>query len=311
MKSSLLRFIFGSMMLSYAAAVPMPGSAVSTFKSGSEQELWDERQPLLDALGQQLSADFTKVPWFEIFTTKDAKNLRACLAATKSWVETLRTSQPIKIGLLIKNANEIGDFLMDEGLFSDSEKVCFSLDLKARGVRNLEKIVKALKVNTAIKSVDLWSNYIGDAGAKNLAEALEKNTALKSLDLSSNSIGPAGAKNLADALKENTGLQSLDLGYNSIRDAGAMELAKALKNNTALQSLDLSGISMGPAGAKYLAEELETNTGLQSLDLSYNYIGDKGAEDFAEALKNNTARQSLVLRYKYFGDKGADYLADA
>ncbi|KAI3655470.1 hypothetical protein MP638_001804, partial [Amoeboaphelidium occidentale] len=44
MKSSLLRFIFGSMMLSYATAVPMPGSAISTFKSGSEQELWDERQ---------------------------------------------------------------------------------------------------------------------------------------------------------------------------------------------------------------------------------------------------------------------------
>jgi len=80
---------------------------------------------------------------------------------------------------------------------------------------------------------------IGAAGAERLAGALEHNSALTSLDLGGNGIGDVGAERLAGALDHNNALTSLGLGCNRIGAAGAERLAGALEHNCALTSLDI------------------------------------------------------------------------
>merc|ERR1711935_883257 len=71
------------------------------------------------------------------------------------------------------------------------------------------------------------------------AEALKTNTAVTTLDLHGNSIGDAGAAAIAEALKTNTAVASLSLGQNNIGDTGVAAIAEALKTNTAVTYLYL------------------------------------------------------------------------
>ena len=61
-------------------------------------------------------------------------------------------------------------------------------------------------------------NIIRDDGAIAIATALQtnKNSALTTLDISRNEIGDAGAKAIETALKENTTLKELNIFYNNI-----------------------------------------------------------------------------------------------
>ena len=71
------------------------------------------------------------------------------------------------------------------------------------------------------------------------------------MDLGSNGIGDAGAKDIAEDLRDNTGLHSLILRRNGIGDEGALELCSALdprggdmqrqKTNAYLTELSLRG----------------------------------------------------------------------
>ena len=54
-------------------------------------------------------------------------------------------------------------------------------------------------MNKTLTEINLWSNEIGDAGARALANALKVNKTLTMINLWSNSIGDAGARALADA----------------------------------------------------------------------------------------------------------------
>ena len=57
---------------------------------------------------------------------------------------------------------------------------------------------------------------------------MSTNQDLRHLDLGSNEIGDAGAKDIAEDLRDNTGLHSLILRRNGIGDEGALELCSAL-----------------------------------------------------------------------------------
>jgi len=154
---------------------------------------------------------------------------------------------------------------------------------------DIKLLQEALVENTALTSLDVRYNQIGDAGAA----ALAQNTALTSLNMSNNQIGDAGAA----ALTQNTTLTSLIVWSNQIGDAGAAALAQ----NTTLTSLDVSENQIGDAGATALAQ----NATLTSLDVSFNQIGAAGAT----ALAQNTTLTSLYVSENQIGDAGATALA--
>ena len=173
-------------------------------------------------------------------------------------------------------------------------------------------MVECLRVNNALKSLDLKWSRIGDTGTTQLAECLRTNIALTSLNLKSNDIGDAGAMQLADCLRVNSVLTSLNLGSNNISAEGAMQLAECLRVNTTLANLDLSrsriGEGIGEGGVAQLAECLRVNTALTSLDLKSCNISAGDAMQLADRLRVNTVLTSLGLGLNEIGDEGATQL---
>ncbi|KAI9206984.1 uncharacterized protein BJ171DRAFT_495373 [Polychytrium aggregatum] len=84
--------------------------------------------------------------------------------------------------------------------------------------------------DSALKTLCLRGNRIGDPGAKSLASVLKSNRTLQALNLWDNRIGKEGAGELAEVLKFNSTLMSLSLGHNNIGDEGAAAFAKVLSN---------------------------------------------------------------------------------
>ncbi|KAL0244825.1 hypothetical protein GEMRC1_008907 [Eukaryota sp. GEM-RC1] len=102
-------------------------------------------------------------------------------------------------------------------------------------------LIKKLKVDTRITSINLSWSSVGNEGARALAEALKVNDTLTSVVLYRNSIGDEGVNSLAEVLKLNTSIQRIDLTSNSIGDKGIKELADALKVNTTVTNIFFKG----------------------------------------------------------------------
>jgi len=186
-----------------------------------------------------------------------------------------------------------------------------AIDLRDRGLQNLEYFCEALPVNTTLTHLDLGVNGIAASGAASLSDAIKVNTVLTNLDLSWNVIGASGAGSLSDAIKVNTVLTNLNLSWNRIGASGAASLSDAIKVNTVLTSLYLSWNVIGASGAGSLSDAIKVNTVLTNLDLSSNDIGDSGAGFLSDAIKVNTVLTSLDLSGNGIGDSGAGSLSDA
>jgi Leucine-rich repeat (LRR) protein len=146
------------------------------------------------------------------------------------------------------------------------------LDLAHNGLRGLPATIAGL---TALTSLDLSDNKIGDKGA----QALKDLNTLTSLDISHNNIRSDGAK----ALKGLAALTSPNLGGNKIGAEGA----KALTGLTALTTLDLSHNNIGEGW-------MEALKGLSSLT-DLNLICIAGADDVAKALKVAIPQVTIYL----------------
>ncbi|KAL0239603.1 hypothetical protein GEMRC1_009711 [Eukaryota sp. GEM-RC1] len=211
--------------------------------------------------------------------------------------------------LRLENHNDL-IFLKNDKNFSIFFPLLKQLHVKVHRRISLAYI-ELLKVNTAITSIDLRYNSIGDEGARALAEVLRVNTVVTSIDLVRNAIGDDGARTLAEVLKINTTVTKIDLSKNYIGDKGARALADALKVNTAVTSLDMWNNSIGDEGVKALADAFKVNTAVTRIDFGDNSIGAEGARALADALKVNTVITRLNLRSNSIGNEGARALADA
>jgi len=91
---------------------------------------------------------------------------------------------------------------------------------------------EALKVNTALETLNLLFSNIRDVGATAIAEALKINTALKTLMLSFNQISDSGATAIAKAMEVNTVLISLHLDDDTLQDRGILDtIAESCREN--------------------------------------------------------------------------------
>ncbi|KAI8594795.1 hypothetical protein EDD21DRAFT_426610 [Dissophora ornata] len=122
-----------------------------------------------------------------------------------------------------------------------------SIEMAPRG-GDFQVLVKSLKANNPLTTLNLQEKLIGDERALALSEALKTNTTLTILNLQINSIYYEGAQALSEALKTNTTLTTLDLYDNSIYYEGALALSETLKTNTTLTTLNLEDNWIGPEG---------------------------------------------------------------
>lgn len=90
-------------------------------------------------------------------------------------------------------------------------------------------------VQSAITTLNLSSNEIGDEGTKSLCEVLKKNSVLTKICLDRNKIGDSGAESISELLKKNSTLQTIRLTENKIGDKGVKLISEALKINTSIR----------------------------------------------------------------------------
>ena len=266
-------------------------------------------------------------------------------------VHAFETDRIKKTRELVLSKNGIGDNEMDvlAEVIRVNNEVLESLILEGNPIGNngAESIAEALMSNTTLRTLGIYFKKprsrreisIRAAGAAHLARALKVNTALLSLDLNGNKIGDKGAMELAKALRANSTLESLDLRYNGIRDRGAAALANSIKENdaTALTDLMLDGNSLGDDGtyaifdslrrnntiqkitlpltnmgrpysrrtSRVISQALSENTSVTELDLTFNNMEDGAAEEISKGMMTNTSltKMRLAERYKDHFDK--------
>jgi len=154
-----------------------------------------------------------------------------------------------------------------------------------------------LKGNTGLVAVRLQESDLGNEGASALATGLTQNSAsaVRSLELSSNSIGEEGAQQLAALLSASTSLTRLDLTSNKLGARGTRAVMMSLHHNSTLTALSLRDNDVMEAGAAAVAAALEINGTLSTLWLGKNRIGDEGVVAIASALVANKQKSQISI----------------
>lgn len=221
---------------------------------------------------------------------------------------------------------------LEEDAFNEAE-----LDLSGQylTIEQIKALVKALKHNQTVTSLNLDNTGANDLACVSLAELTTIDTldipynaitaegaralsrgSFKHLNLSANPIGNQGALWFEDSplisldlsgcdlmgeeiapLFKNTSLKRLMLGCQGLTD-GVLQF---LPDNLILEELDLEYNKLTEEGMIYI----EANQSLKTLILSFSHILDKGAE----RCSRNTSIEVLTVSQTHLSDQGAKALA--
>ena len=206
----------------------------------------------------------------------------------------------------------------------------------------LGQLVKAVRVNGAIHTLDLSDNALDDAlAAGHLAALLAHNAHMTTLRVRSNAFKEKAGRQLLEALASNRHLHALDMACNhgllSWKEQAA-EVTRMLRENTQLVSLC---VSLPEAGVPQVLQHLQqqpkrlpslrlvhhklgepimlklkhllgsANAGITELDLTHAYCEEHGAIALAQALLSNVSMTRLNLSHNGIAAAGAVALADA
>ena len=159
-------------------------------------------------------------------------------------------------------------------------------------------ILRALKDNFQLVSLNLNGNYMTSLVSKDLANVINNNLNLQQLCLSDNHLR-SSAVVIIQALAGHLQLKFLDLGGNQMTGAVAVELANVIKNNSGLKRLHLADNNF-KSSAIFILHALKGYCHLGILDLNNNYMTKEVVKDLADVIKNNLDLQQLSLSYNDF-----------
>eukprot|EP00936_MAST-01D_sp_MAST-1D-sp1_P001921 g1921.t1 len=186
-------------------------------------------------------------------------------------------------------------------------------DLKVQNISGVIALAEALKVNRALKNVDLSSNKLGTEGIRALCSALKTNSSVESLALQNaypcdTQINAEGAQLIADMLAVNRSLNTIDLSQNNVGGVscvkqGQLQGTSFNKGDTVQHNgqrcivvwekgySDYIGVQ-NLSGVYALAGALKFNRALTSINLLQNDLGD-GAAAVVAAAKQNSSIKTL------------------
>jgi Ran GTPase-activating protein (RanGAP) involved in mRNA processing and transport len=130
--------------------------------------------------------------------------------------------------------------------------------------------------HTLLSHIYLAGNYIGNAGAKDLAEGLSNNDRAMALDLTNNEIrGKAGAEQIYYILsREGNQLKRIVLSKNPFGNSGIEKISNALGSyQCRLHYLNLTDCDFNHIGAKSLYSAIRVCHYLKTLILDKNDLG--------------------------------------
>jgi hypothetical protein len=162
---------------------------------------------------------------------------------------------------------------------------------------DLEALVRSHDPEDGPAELALSWQCIELEGATALGRALRANSAVTSLNLSCNALGDGGALALAAALRNSptSALRVLNLSQNKLGDSGAAAVASLIQGSAVLEEVALNGNEIGDLGAGALAQAVRGSSALRKLWLGDNAIGERGADALADALATRPPEQLGVL----------------
>ncbi|CAE7855912.1 NLRC3 [Symbiodinium necroappetens] len=208
------------------------------------------------------------------------------------------------------------------------ERVEVDLTCAGLGDSDAQALAEAIKMGSAIESIDLGSNQIGDVGAQGLAEAFKASPSLHTLRLRKNRVGDMGAQSILQAIQDSDSFKQAFLEGNQIQENTMkdLELANQISNIKFMEEVQIANVTINiktvrvltlscmrldDSHAEVLAEAIKVSSSIESVDLSSNHIGSVGARALAEALKVTSSVRKIDLSSNYIGDPGGQALAEA
>ncbi|KAL9188184.1 hypothetical protein ACHAXT_006562 [Thalassiosira profunda] len=165
--------------------------------------------------------------------------------------------------------------------------------------------------DSAIETLELQKNCIGDEAAMALAEAMVKAPAIKKVCIGNNRIANDGARALASALTKSSTMVALEFGHNkSITPNGWEQFCTVLRNGSSLEALELNSNQIGDHVAVILANSLPYLSELELLELRHTGIGNGGFIALAQALSTCPTLKELTVASNGIGSEGLIALAE-
>ncbi len=107
------------------------------------------------------------------------------------------------------------------------------------------KYLKKIFRNKTIKNISMHSCNISTEFIDVILNEMINNDTLKSLDLSFNSITSTNINKLCELIKKNKTLENLKLAYNSFNDTDGQDILYSLDSNKTLKNIDLNQVGYG------------------------------------------------------------------
>ena len=132
------------------------------------------------------------------------------------------------------------------------------MKLSIEGIKQRKNSVKALKVDSNRRVVDVNILYDGGDCLPNIVNLLNKNVNNDAIMI------------LEFAMHDCISLQQFNVSENTISDSGVVAIARIIERNHSLEEIDLSSNEITYQGMNYLLKSLKTASRLERIDLSGN-----------------------------------------
>ncbi|CAF0898511.1 unnamed protein product [Rotaria sordida] len=157
-------------------------------------------------------------------------------------------------------------------------------------------IARALTRNSTLSTLDLSTNNVTHIGANAMAFVLQQDeTALSSLIMNENPIGDIGVASIASALITNTTLTKLKLELVDMTVDGVREIVNMICGNNNIIYLALSRNLLGDDAIDLLADAFNDNQSLEHLYLNDINLTDQCVSSLVSILKQNKTLNSIEL----------------
>eukprot|EP00941_MAST-03F_sp_MAST-3F-sp1_P003636 g3636.t1 len=167
----------------------------------------------------------------------------------------------------------------------------------------LEILIKGLKENRTITTLDLSHNKITDLGAQFIAEMLGKRSVVMHLSLADNQIHSEGARLLGLALAKNTSVTNFNIRLNRLGDVGGAALVKSLIENKDLEWLNIAANSLGYESSLALIDLVGTaSSKIEKYDVSANDFNEDDCLEILKVLEKNRKVIGFDLRKNMVSD---------
>uniref|UniRef100_A0A914H7C9 Ran GTPase-activating protein n=1 Tax=Globodera rostochiensis TaxID=31243 RepID=A0A914H7C9_GLORO len=135
-------------------------------------------------------------------------------------------------------------------------------------------LAEAFKIIGTLEEIAMPQNGISAKGILKLSEAIRLNPALRYLNLGDNTFGESGANAMASALENLSELELVDFSDCLCRDRGSIRIAHSLvASKSPLRELNLSGNEITIEAAKKISRAMNDVTGIQLLKIGVNCFG--------------------------------------